>query len=116
MAAWNVALAAWYAQQPVRSNGTIRAADTACCSSSARAMVYVPEADIDRLVTEDAGFGDLTTTALGIGAMPGVMRFTARHAMVACATEEAARLLARLGVRSNCTRPAARRRIRAGFC
>jgi molybdenum transport protein len=61
-------------------------------------MVYVPDVDIDRLISEDAGFGDLTTTALGIGAMPGVMRFTARHAMVACATEEAARLLARLGV------------------
>lgn len=61
-------------------------------------MVYVPDADIDRLITEDAGFGDLTTTALGIGSAPGVMRFTARHAMVACATEEAARLLVRLGV------------------
>jgi molybdenum transport protein len=60
-------------------------------------MVYVPDADIDRLIQEDAGFGDLTTTALGIGATPGVMRFTARHAMVACATEEASRLLARLG-------------------
>jgi molybdenum transport protein len=62
-------------------------------------MVYVPDADIDRLIAEDAGFGDLTTTALGIGSEPGVMRFAARHAMVACATEEAARLLARLGAR-----------------
>lgn len=60
-------------------------------------MVYIPDVDIDRLIGEDAGFGDLTTTALGIGAMSGVMRFTARHAMVVCATEEAARLLARLG-------------------
>ena len=62
-------------------------------------MVYVPDADIDRLIAEDSGFGDLTTTALGIGSEPGVMRFAARHAMVACATEEAARLLARLGAR-----------------
>src|SRR5271166_1914857 len=62
-------------------------------------MVYVPDADIDRLIAEDAGFGDLTTTALGIGAALGVMRFAARHAMVVCATEEAARLLARLGAR-----------------
>ncbi len=60
-------------------------------------MVYVPDIDIDRLIAEDAGFGDLTTTALGIETKPGVMRFTARHAMVACATEEAARLLTRLG-------------------
>ena len=62
-------------------------------------MVYVPDAVIDRLIAEDAGFGDLTTTALGIGAALGVMRFAARHAMVVCATEEAARLLARLGAR-----------------
>lgn len=62
-------------------------------------MVYVPDADIDRLIAEDAGFGDLTTTGLGIGVAPGVMRFAARHAMVVCATEEAARLLARLGAR-----------------
>jgi molybdenum transport protein len=62
-------------------------------------MVYVSDTDIDRLITEDAGFGDLTTTASGISDLPGVMRFAARHAMVACATEEAARLLARLGAR-----------------
>jgi molybdenum transport protein len=62
-------------------------------------MVYVPDADIDRLIAEDAGFGDLTTFALGIANEPGVMRFTARHAMVVCATEEASRLLARLGAR-----------------
>jgi molybdenum transport protein len=60
-------------------------------------MVYVPDADIDRLIAEDAGFGDLTTAALGISNVPGVMRFEARHAMVVCATEEASRLLARLG-------------------
>src|SRR5690242_11490205 len=62
-------------------------------------MVYVPDSDIDHLIVEDAGFGDLTTTALGIGSEAGVMRFAARHAMVACATEEACRLLTRLGAR-----------------
>ncbi|PPQ35481.1 ModD protein [Rhodopila globiformis] len=60
-------------------------------------MIYVPDADIDRLIAEDSGFGDLTTTALGIGGEPGVMRFTTRHAMIVCAIEEAGRLLARLG-------------------
>ncbi|MFL5252775.1 MAG: ModD protein [Rhodopila sp.] len=62
-------------------------------------MVHVPDADIDRLIAEDAGFGDLTTTALGIEDKAGVMRFAVRHAMVACATEEAGRLLTRLGAR-----------------
>ena len=66
-------------------------------------MVYVPDVDIDRLIQEDAGLGDLTTTALGINGLPGVMRFTARHAMVVCAIEEAARLLAHLGARVETT-------------
>ena len=57
----------------------------------------MPDADIDRLIAEDAGFGDLTTAALGTGSEGGVMRFTARHAMVACATVEAGRLLTCLG-------------------
>jgi molybdenum transport protein len=68
-------------------------------------MVYVPDADIDRLIAEDAGCGDLTTTALGIGSEAGMMRFVARHAMVACATEEASRLLARLGAQVQVATP-----------
>jgi molybdenum transport protein len=42
-------------------------------------MVHVPDADIDRLIAEDADFGDLTAAALGIGSEAGVMRFKARH-------------------------------------
>lgn len=61
-------------------------------------MFFVPDADLDRLLTEDAGHGDLTTTALGIAETPGTMHFAARHPMVVCATEEAARLLQRLGL------------------
>ncbi len=63
-------------------------------------LVPVPEADIDRLIAEDVGFGDLTTTALGIGAAPGAIRFAARHPLVVCATEEAARVFVRLGAQS----------------
>lgn len=61
------------------------------------AIVPVSEADIDRLIAEDAGCGDLTTAALGIGAAPAIITFAARHPLVACATEEAARVLSRLG-------------------
>ncbi len=45
-----------------------------------------------RLLAEDVPYGDLTTGLLGIGGQPGRMVFFARAAMVACATEEAARL------------------------
>ena len=60
-------------------------------------LLPIPDADIDRLIAEDAGFGDLTTAALGIGGAPGVIRFAARQPLLACATEEAARVFLRLG-------------------
>ena len=60
-------------------------------------MIPIAEAEIDRLIAEDVGFGDLTTRALGIGARPGRIPFAARDTRVACATEEAARILSRLG-------------------
>jgi molybdenum transport protein len=59
-------------------------------------VIPIPEADIDRLIAEDVAFGDLTTRTLGITGQPGQISFTARDPMVACATEEAARILSRL--------------------
>ncbi|HUZ90951.1 MAG TPA: ModD protein [Methylocella sp.] len=55
------------------------------------------EADIDRLLEEDVPFGDLTVRVLGIGAKPGRMIFTARCDLVLCGSDEASRLLSRLG-------------------
>ncbi len=52
-----------------------------------------------RLMTEDVPYGDLTTDLLGIGPQPGRIAFSARGAMVACATEEAARLFELAGAR-----------------
>lgn len=60
-------------------------------------MIPIAEAEIDRLIAEDVGFGDLTTRTLGIAGQPGRITFAARDPMIACATEEAARILARLG-------------------
>jgi len=59
----------------------------------------LPEAEIDRFLAEDAPYGDLTSRTLGLTTQPGRMRFTARAAMVACCTEEAARLIERGGGR-----------------
>ena len=55
------------------------------------------EADIDCLLEEDARFGDLTVRALAIGDKPGQMIFTARRDLVLCGSDEASRLLSRLG-------------------
>lgn len=57
----------------------------------------ISDAELDRFLAEDVPYGDLTTHALGIGAVPGRMVFRARAAMVVAASEEAARLIARGG-------------------
>ena len=60
-------------------------------------MMLIPDCEIDRWLAEDIPFGDLTTHALSIARQPGRMSFQARQAMVIAASEEAARLLVRVG-------------------
>ncbi|PWR25206.1 ModD protein [Zavarzinia aquatilis] len=57
----------------------------------------IADAELDRLIAEDVPFGDLTTEALGLGDCLARITFAARTPLVACCTEEAARLLTRLG-------------------
>lgn len=57
------------------------------------------DAELHGLLQGDVPCGDITTESLGIGPVPGRLRFTARGPMVACGTEEAARLLALAGAR-----------------
>lgn len=61
------------------------------------ATFAVSEAEIDALIAEDLPYGDLTTRALGIDAAPGRITFAARHPMVVCGVEEAARIMQRMG-------------------
>lgn len=68
-------------------------------------MPLIPDAEIDRWLAEDVPFGDLTTHALGIGERPGRMVFAARDALVVAASEEAARLLVRVGCTVSELRP-----------
>jgi molybdenum transport protein len=63
--------------------------------------VRLSEADIDRLLEEDTRFGDGTVRALAIGDKPGRMIFTARCDLVLCGSDEATRLLSRLGASVN---------------
>ena len=58
----------------------------------------LPTAELERLLAEDAPFGDLTTDALGIGEAPGSIGFAARQRMVVAAIEDAAALLELAGV------------------
>lgn len=53
----------------------------------------LPDSQLQSWLAEDAPFGDLTTSAMGIGAEPGRLSFAARAAMVLALAPEAARLL-----------------------
>jgi molybdenum transport protein len=59
--------------------------------------VRLSDADIDFLLEEDLRFGDLTMRALAVGDKPGRMTFTARQDLIVCGSDEAGRLLSRLG-------------------
>lgn len=54
---------------------------------------------IARLIEEDVPYFDLTTFGLGISKEQGAIEFSARHPMVVCATEEAARVFELCGAK-----------------
>src|SRR5262245_30190026 len=68
-------------------------------------MFLIPDGELQRWLTEDVPYGDLTTHALGFGQRPGRIRFTARQAMVAACSEEASRLMAMAGAKVTAERP-----------
>jgi molybdenum transport protein len=57
----------------------------------------LPDSEIERFLQEDVPYGDLTTHLLGIGGRPGRISFSTRHETVVCCTEEAGRMLEKLG-------------------
>lgn len=63
-------------------------------------MRSLSDSHLQALLDDDAGGGDLTTQALGIGARAGRLNFQSRQPMTACATEEAARLFELAGARA----------------
>jgi len=62
--------------------------------------MYFSDAELDSWIEEDVPYGDLTTQLLGFGDSPGTISYAARYETVACATEEAARMFAKLGLRA----------------
>jgi molybdenum transport protein len=56
-------------------------------------------AELEQLLADDVPYGDLTTEALGIGGVPGTMRFTARDSMIAALVEDAAAIIELAGCR-----------------
>ncbi|MBR1279340.1 ModD protein [Bradyrhizobium sp. AUGA SZCCT0283] len=56
-------------------------------------------AELEALLADDVPYGDLTTDALGIGAVSGAMQFIARDAMVLALAEDAAAIIELAGCR-----------------
>ena len=68
-------------------------------------MMYFSDAELDSFIEEDVPYDDLTTLVLGIGACPGKITYETRSDTVICGTEEAARMLVKLGVRTGLVIP-----------
>lgn len=62
-------------------------------------LFTLPDDELQRLLREDAPYGDLTTATLGLGSRPGRVCFAARRPMTVCGTEEALRLFELCGAR-----------------
>lgn len=61
--------------------------------------IVASRAELDRLLDDDVPYGDLTTEALGITTIAGVMQFAARAPMVLALAEDAAGLIELSGCR-----------------
>jgi molybdenum transport protein len=61
-------------------------------------MLFIGDATIDRYLNEDVPYIDLTTLALGIGHLPGRIRFASRESAVLAGVEEVLRLFKRLDI------------------
>ena len=59
--------------------------------------VFISDARIDQLIAEDVPYIDLTSLVLGVGDVPARIEFFTREACTVCCTEEAARILRRMG-------------------
>src|SRR3954469_18653239 len=69
------------------------------------ALPRLADPALQLLLNEDVPYGDLTTEALGIGTAHGELTFLARRPMVACGTEEAARLFELSGASASVASP-----------
>lgn len=72
------------------------------------------DAVLDDFLQNDAPWGDATSWGLGISELAGRMEFRARHAQVACCTEEALRMGALCGLRPGGPWQASGTRVEAG--
>ena len=68
-------------------------------------MIIFPDEEVERIVTEDVPYFDLTTSILGIGDKEGEISYTARHEMMVCGTEEVRRIFNKFGITTHTFTP-----------
>lgn len=71
--------------------------------------VRISDERLERLIAEDVPYFDLTTHALGIGEAAGSIEYYTREACVLCASEEASRIMAKLGLEVDWAAPSGTR-------
>jgi molybdenum transport protein len=62
-------------------------------------LMYISDETLDRFIREDAPYLDLTTLLLDIGQKSGTISFKSREKGVLCGSEEAARIMQKLGLK-----------------
>ncbi|MEN6327064.1 MAG: ModD protein [Syntrophomonas sp.] len=72
-------------------------------------MMYISEETLDRFIREDTPYMDLTTQLIDIGREQGTISFVSRETGVLCGTEEAARILQKLGAKPDLMLPSGTR-------
>jgi molybdenum transport protein len=67
--------------------------------------MYISEETLDRIIKEHTPYIDLTTMVLGSGNEQGRISFSSREAGILCGSEEVARILQKLGAKTNLVLP-----------
>ncbi|AEH44370.1 modD protein [Thermodesulfatator indicus DSM 15286] len=68
-------------------------------------MIVFTEEEIEKIVTDDVPYFDLTTTILDIGDKEGIITYTARHEMIICCTEEVKRIFKKFDIETEIFKP-----------
>ena len=68
-------------------------------------MLRISDARLDQLIAEDVPYLDLTSCVLGIDGQPGRIEYFTREECTLCGTEEAARIMEKLGLEVEWSRP-----------
>lgn len=78
-------------------------------------MLFITDDELDRLIGDDVPYGDLTTRSLGLSGQLAEIVMTAGADMVASSTEEASRILERLGCKAQLAAASGDRLVKGGL-